>query len=288
MIDRKSELDYHGLMIQKNNESTATDIFGVATLDDNYVWIITQGKSTVVIDPGESDPVASWLKTQQRQPTAILITHTHHDHIDGVESLLSLYPNCKVYAHASATLPFTHDPLEVNDTINFDDIHIKVMDLSGHTPNQIGYYIPTSKALFCGDALFAGGCGRLFNGGTAAEMTESLARIAKLPTDTAIYCAHEYTLANLRFAQIAEPNNENIMKRLERVMRIRNQSLPSVPSLLRDELATNPFLRTETIELHKTIDVIATAKTSNAIERFIYLRAWKDRLDATGELEVEL
>lgn len=288
MIDRKSVLDYHGRMIQKNNENTATDIFGVTALDDNYVWIITQGKSTLVIDPGESAPVISWLKAYQRQLTAILITHTHHDHIGGIDSLQNLYPDCKVYAHTSAVLPVTHEPLDVNDTLKLANIDIKIIDLSGHTPNQIGYYIPKSKALFCGDALFAGGCGRLFNGGTAAQMTASLARIASLPIETAIYCAHEYTLANLRFAQIAEPNNTNIMERFNRVMHMRKQNLPSVPSLLSDELATNPFLRTETMELHKTIDVIAAAITTNAIERFTYLRAWKDRLDATGELEVEL
>jgi len=273
-------------MIQKNNDNTAITILGVPALDDNYVWIITQGDTTVVIDPSESTPVIDWLKTQQRQLTAILITHAHHDHIGGVQGLLDTYPACVVYAHQKATLPFVFCPLSIDDTMRIEQLAVSVLDLSGHTPDQIGYYLSSAQALFCGDALFAGGCGRLFNGGTAAQMTASLARIRALPEQTNIYCAHEYTLANLRFAHISEPDNQATRERLARVITLRKQGLATVPSLLVDELATNPFLRTETPALHQAIDAQAGIESQNAIERFAQLRAWKDQLDSTGILDV--
>lgn len=272
-------------MIQKNNDNTAITILGVPALDDNYVWIITQGDTTVVIDPGESAPVIEWLKAQQRQLTAILITHPHHDHIGGVQGLLDTYPASVVYAHQKATLPFVFLPLSIDDTMRIEQLAVSVLDLSGHTPDQIGYYLSSAQALFCGDALFAGGCGRLFNGGTAAQMTASLARIRALPEQTNIYCAHEYTLANLRFAHMSEPDNQATRERLARVIALRKQGLATVPSVLVDELATNPFLRTETQPLHQAIDHWSHRLTTTPVERFAQLRAWKDSIDATGVLE---
>lgn len=285
-IDHKTRLDYHEQMTQIDTDNTPIRITGTPALDDNYIWMITQGKATVAIDPGESLPVIDWLKTQQRDLNAILITHAHHDHIGGVEALLTQFPSCQVYAHTHTRLPFPFVPHAIGDALTIETLNFSLLDLSGHTPDQVGYYLTSAKALFCGDALFAGGCGRLFNGGTPEQMSASLVRIAALASDTRIYCAHEYTLANLRFAQIAEPDNTAIRERLANAITLRQQSLSTVPSLLSDELATNPFLRTETPLLHQTIDAHAGIETNNRIERFRLLRAWKDQLDSTGILEV--
>jgi hydroxyacylglutathione hydrolase len=285
-IDHKTVLDYHAQMIKKNALTDAMQITGIPALEDNYVWIITQGNTTLVIDPSEGAPIIDWLEKQQRVPSAILITHNHHDHIGGITALQKDYDNLPVYAHQKTKLAFTTHPLASDAYLKIGDIELQILDLSGHTPDQIGYYLPQAKALFCGDALFSGGCGRLFNGGTAAQMTATLARITALAADTRIYCAHEYTLANLRFAHICEPENHATNERLQKTIVSRRQGLATVPSLLYDELATNPFLRTETPALHQAIDATAGFQTTHAIERFTQLRAWKDRLDATGILEI--
>ncbi len=273
-------------MTKKNELTEAMQITGILALEDNYIWIITQGNTTLIIDPSEGSPIINWLEKARRLPSAVLITHNHHDHIGGIAALQQHYDNLLVYAHQKTKLAFTTLPLVIDTHVKINDIELQILDLSGHTPDQIGYYLPQAKALFCGDALFAGGCGRLFNGGTAAQMTATLARIANLTADTHMYCAHEYTLANLRFAQICEPNNHAIHERLQKTIVSRQQGLATVPSLLCDELATNPFLRTETPALHQAIDAIAGFQTTYTIERFTQLRAWKDRLDATGILEI--
>ena len=261
-------------------------ITGIPALEDNYIWIITQGHTTLVIDPSEAQPVIDWLIEQQREPTAILITHDHYDHIGGIFDLCQHYNALSVYANTGITLATPYTPLTSSSIINIDGIDIEILDLSGHTPNQIGFYLAKNNSLFCGDALFSAGCSKLFNGGTAKQMVATLNRITALPSNTYIYCAHEYTLANLRFAHIAEPENNEIKERLANTILLRQQNLPTVPSLLSVELATNPFLRTETSKLHHTIDAYSDIKTTDPVTRFTYLRAWKDKLDATGILEI--
>ena len=159
------------------------------------------------------------------------------------------------------------------------------MLLAGHTPDHIGFYWASEEALFCGDSLFTGGCGRLFNGGTAEQMTSTLAKIATLPPTTAIYCTHEYTLANLRFALRVEPDNTDTQHRLASAKQLRAAGKPTVPSLLSEELATNPFLRTQLPAVAAAIEHWWQAQVDNPVERFAQLRAWKNQLDATGVLE---
>jgi hydroxyacylglutathione hydrolase len=262
------------------------NIVGLPALDDNYIWILIQGKHTLVIDPGASEPVIDWCCQNHRQPSAVLLTHTHHDHIDGIAELMKTYGNnLPIYAHRDAKLAYPFNPILPEQTLSIGDIHLSIMLLAGHTPDHIGFYWSAEQALFCGDSLFTGGCGRLFNGGTAEQMSETLTKIAKLPSETAVYCAHEYTLANLRFALRVEPNNEQTQQRLITAKSLRTQGLATVPSLLSEELATNPFLRTQIPNVAMAIEHWWKVQIDNPVERFAQLRAWKNQLDATGVLE---
>jgi len=258
----------------------------IHALSDNYIWILTQADTVLVVDPGEADPVISWLQETAKTPSAILITHTHHDHIGGVAEIVRAFPDCAVYGSDDANHPCITHHLRPGQSVQMLGIEIDTLNLAGHTPDQIGYYLPQFQALFCGDALFAGGCGRLFNGGTAEQMTASLQRIAQLPEETLVYCAHEYTLANLRFAAMVEPENFTLQLRLANTLDKRRQAQDCVPSLLKDELTTNPFLRTEIPSVHHAIEQWANTPTANSVARFAALRAWKDSIDATGQLDI--
>lgn len=258
----------------------------IPALEDNYIWIITRGKDCIVVDPGSAHPVIDWCTQNNLQPTAILVTHTHHDHIDGIPLLRSTYTaSLPVYANHLARLPYDVTAIESGTSVSIADTTFKVLALPGHTPDHIGFYLEEEQALFCGDTLFAGGCGRLFNGGTPEQMTHSLQKINQLPRQTALYCAHEYTLANLRFAAIVEADNEAISTRLieSKIKRARGE--PTVPSFLYEEQATNPFLRTEQTHIHQAIEQWAQQKSNTPTDRFALLRAWKNELDATGILE---
>lgn len=261
-------------------------IQGVPALEDNYIWIITQGKDCIVVDPGSADPVIDWCTQNNLQPTAILITHTHHDHVDGISLLRNTYSaTLPIYANRCAKLVHHFTPVEDETTIGISTMSFQILTLPGHTPDHIGFYLKEKQALFCGDTLFAGGCGRLFNGGTPEQMTLSLQKINQLPKQTALYCAHEYTLANLRFAAIVEPHNEAITKRLAESKAKRISGEATVPSFLEEEQATNPFLRTETTHVEQAINQWAKQTTTTPSARFALLRAWKNELDATGILE---
>lgn len=251
-------------------------IHAIPALSDNYIWAIIDKKTetALIVDPGEAAPVQAFLKQQSLTLLGILITHHHWDHTDGISALRKAYP-VPVFGPAIENIVEKTDPLNERDTLTMDHFPLSFTTLSipGHTLGHIAYYSP--GILFCGDTLFASGCGRVFEG-TYEQMYLSLQKIAALPHETEIYCAHEYTLANLRFAKHVEPNNRDIDKRIEQVSALRDQGLPSLPSLLRDEKATNPFLRCHTKDVIASAEHYAGQSLADPIAVFTVLRKWKD------------
>lgn len=257
---------------------------GIPAFEDNYIWLIqgAQRPQIAIVDPGDATPVLDAIKANKLEPVAILITHHHWDHTGGIADLLAQYP-MPVYGPAQETIPHLSQALNDGDHIHIAglDAHLQVLDVPGHTAGHIAYYCENPGAqgmLFCGDTLFAGGCGRLFEG-TPGQMQVSLSRIAALPDDTAVYCAHEYTEANLTFARIAEPDNEYLRQRQVEVQERRLQGLPTVPSLLGLEKATNPFLRFDEPSIIRAAEGFSGRRLDNATDVFASVRHWKDTLD---------
>lgn len=263
------------------------NIIGLNAFSDNYIWVMSHNHQAWVVDPGESRQVLDYLKQHQLELKGILLTHHHYDHTDGVEDLLNVYPEVDVYAGHLMQKPYITHTLKQGDRIQIANETFKVIETPGHTLDHIAYV--SDRWLLCGDTLFAGGCGRVFEG-TAQQMTDSLLKLRALNDDLLVYCAHEYTLANLNFALIAEPENPKIEPRFLRDRQKRIQNQPCVPSTLLEEKQTNPFLRFDLEPLSGNISryKIDTSKNLSQDQLFAQLRAWKDALDKTGELEENL
>ena len=256
---------------------TITDLYNITpipTLKDNYVWAIINKPKVLIVDPGEAAPVAEFLQRHRLDLAGIIITHHHWDHTNGIINLINQYP-APVWGPSKENIPGITHPLHDNDKINLDSfpIELTIIAIPGHTLGHIAYY--ARGMLFCGDTLFAAGCGRLFEG-TALQLYTSLQKIAALPEDTNIYCAHEYTLNNLHFAQTVEPNNKQITELIAQISALRKQGLPSLPSTLRKEKATNPFLRCDSPDVKENVEQYANKKLNDPLEIFTYLRKWKD------------
>ncbi len=211
----------------------------IPAFKDNYIWLLTRGRRAAVVDPGDAAPVLARLEAEGLTLESILITHHHADHQGGVAALVDRWQPA-VFAPASESITGCNHPLSGGERIGILGETVDVMAVPGHTLGHLAYYAP--GALFCGDTLFGAGCGRLFEG-TAAQMSASLDALAALPDETRVYCAHEYTEMNLRFALAVEPDNPALRQRVVRVAGLRAAGLPSVPSTLGEEKATNPFLR---------------------------------------------
>ncbi|MBU1365045.1 MAG: hydroxyacylglutathione hydrolase [Gammaproteobacteria bacterium] len=211
----------------------------IPAFKDNYIWLLTRGKRAFVVDPGDAAPVIARLEADDLTLEGILITHHHADHQGGVAELKARWP-VEVYAPADESITGRTRPLSGGEQIEVLGEKLDVMAVPGHTLGHLAYLAP--GALFCGDTLFGAGCGRLFEG-TPEQMSASLDSIAALPDDTKVYCAHEYTEMNLRFALAVEPDNAALSDRVARVAALRAAGLSSVPSTLGEEKATNPFLR---------------------------------------------
>lgn len=256
----------------------------VPAFEDNYIWLIKAigHPHVAIVDPGDARPVINTIEQEDLEPVAILITHHHWDHTGGIDDLLARYP-MPVYGPAHESIPYMTQPLSEGNVVHIPELdsQFRVLDVPGHTAGHIAYYHAGNDEpglLFCGDTLFAGGCGRLFEG-TAEQMHQSLSKILALPDNTLVFCAHEYTEANLAFARIAEPDNQELQDRQANVRLLRQRGEPTVPSLLGLEKATNPFLRFNESTIVKAAEGFAGHRLPNAASVFGTVRHWKDTLD---------
>lgn len=248
----------------------------IPAFKDNYIWCLHSNSDAWVVDPGDAEPVHAFLSSHALQLRGMLITHHHSDHIDGIGPLLREYPHCMVYGpHNPKISSITHRVSE-GDVVALLGLTFDVIEVPGHTLDHIAYFAAASTPpmIFCGDTLFAAGCGRLFEG-TAQQMYTSLQKLAALPIETAIYCTHEYTLSNLRFAQAVEPDNTTIRQRAIDAAQVRAQARPTLPSTLKLELATNPFLRVDTPPVRAAAQQLGQTSAEN-VQIFAAIRTWKD------------
>jgi len=247
---------------------------------DNYIWLLQDGshKECAVVDPGDCAPVNAWLSTHPDWTlTDILITHHHHDHVGGVQQLKAA-TGARVFGPANENIPARDTALNDGEQITVLGQRLEVIEVPGHTLGHIAYFHADEQApwLLSGDTLFAAGCGRLFEG-TAEQMFGSLQRLAALPAHTSVYCTHEYTLSNLRFAQAVEPSNLAVTNRLAEVARLRETNQITLPSDIRTELATNPFLRCTDTAVAAAASAYSQARLDTPEAVFRVLRGWKDR-----------
>jgi hydroxyacylglutathione hydrolase len=258
-------------------------VLTVPAFQDNYLWLIHDGVHAAVVDPGDGEPILEALRANGLTLTAILLTHHHADHIGGVPRLLE-HADVPVFGPRGDGIRAVTHPLSEGDRITLPGLELafSVLDVPGHTLGHIAYVRADADGsvgehwLFCGDTLFGAGCGRLFEG-TPAQMAASLAKLAALPDDTLVYCAHEYTLSNLRFAEAVEPGNRALQMRIAADSQARGTHLPTIPSTIAIEKATNPFLRYREPAI---VDSLVAAGRLSAgaapIDAFAALREWKN------------
>jgi len=248
----------------------------IPAFNDNYIWALRFPGSpgVVVVDPGEAAPVEAYLRDQADDLAAILVTHHHYDHTGGIAALTA-NRQIPVIGPANPAISGITQAVCDSDTVTVLGVDFHVLAVPGHTLDHIAFHAPAMAVLLCGDTLFAAGCGRLFEG-DAAMMHQSLQRLAALPPSTRVYCAHEYTLANLRFALAADGDNRELQLRAANAAELRARGLPTLPSTIALERATNPFLRCSEPALWSSATQRLNDPPKDAATSFAALRAWKD------------
>ena len=248
----------------------------IPAFNDNYLWLLARAGRAAIVDPGDAAPVERALAQRKLTLDAILVTHHHADHVGGLQALRAA--GVTVYGPRSEAIDGVDVPLAAGDRIEVLGLAFSVLDVPGHTAGHIAYYTESlaTPAVFCGDTLFACGCGRLFEG-TPAQMLSSLDRLAALPSSTRVYCAHEYTLANIRFALAVEPTNPALLERAQQAAAMRERGEPTVPSTIGQELATNPFMRSDAPTVRAAAVARSGARTAlDRVQTFATIRAWKN------------
>jgi hydroxyacylglutathione hydrolase len=248
----------------------------VPAFNDNYIWLINDPPSpaAVVVDPGEATLVLQILEKRGLELAAILLTHHHGDHVGGVTDIVRVH-HAPVFGPAQERISAVDHPVEDGDLVPIQGFgfDLEIIGVPGHTAGHIAYL--GSDFALVGDTLFAGGCGRIFEG-TPEQMNASLKRLAALPCETQIYCAHEYTIANLRFAREVEPANEALEARLDHAQKLRAKGQPTVPSTLSEELETNPFLRCHLPRVASAAETWSGLDLPTEVDVFTVVRSWKD------------
>ncbi|HVZ43192.1 MAG TPA: hydroxyacylglutathione hydrolase [Ramlibacter sp.] len=244
---------------------------------DNYLWMLHDGHRALVVDPGDAKPVLQFLRHSGLQLATILVTHHHPDHIGGVDELRDA-TGAQVYGPAREKIPEPLTRLAQGDEITVLGLRFRVFDVPGHTAGHIAYYceeVDGAPLLFCGDTLFSGGCGRLFEG-TPAQMLDSLHKLAALPGNTRVCCTHEYTLANLKFAKAVEPGNDELAHYFDHCESLRASGLPTLPSSIGRERRINPFLRAREPAVQRAAQDYNGADPGDEVAVFAAIRQWKN------------
>lgn len=250
-------------------------IHTIAVMEDNYIWAIEYGDHQVaIVDPGVAKPVIDYIEQQQLHLAAILITHGCWDHIAGIGEMLN-YKKVPVYGPTHDRVPHLDHALAEGDIVTLGELQLQVLDTPGHRKGHISFY--GDGMLFCGDTIFSAGCGKLHDG-SFAQAHNSLNKISQLPDTTLVYCAHEYTAANLHFAAMVEPDNQDIQRHIETVRQLRANGTATVPSTLAREHKINPFLRHGVAEVKAAAEQYAGHTLNNSLEVFTALRKWKSSL----------
>lgn len=253
----------------------SVSVFPIKAFNDNYIWCLYNQTHCVVVDPGDAAPVLAYCQDNNLTLSSILITHHHWDHTGGIDPLLAAFPTIPVYGPKNKEIKQITRRLSQGDAVELPELGVKfsILEVPGHTLDHIAYY--GDSGLFCGDTLFSAGCGRLFEG-TPQQMFDSLAKLTALPADTAVYCTHEYTLANIAFAEAVEPNNHALMAYKHWAKQQREKDAPTLPSSIQKELAVNPFLRCHSPELVANVSQNRGARLGSEQAIFAALRSWKD------------